>query len=177
MENTDKITAKMGAVIRGRRDSCGLSQEKLAELADLSLSLIQKIEQGKRWPGKKAMDALASALGCSILDFFSDLSKNEDPQDRRRAKRIANLPVKGMAKPAFLEKKWNEAKSQVFVLERKLEAIKDQNEALKVIIYQDEQDKVAEEYQSLLDRLKVATKEEITMIKRLLGIEIPEGKT
>lgn len=67
----------IGSYIKKIRKDKGISQERLTELSGLSISAIQKIEQGNRWPGKSAMHALSEALGCPIELFFSKDSKNK----------------------------------------------------------------------------------------------------
>ncbi len=55
--------------LRGLRETKGFSQEKLAEIAGLSQSVITKAEQGKSVPGGDVLDKLASGLDCT-MDFL-----------------------------------------------------------------------------------------------------------
>jgi transcriptional regulator with XRE-family HTH domain len=57
-------------LLRGLRETKGFSQEKLAEIAGLSQSVITKAEQGKSVPGGDVLDKLASALDCTMDYLF-----------------------------------------------------------------------------------------------------------
>jgi len=57
------IAAKFGSVIRGFRESRGLSQEGLAELAGLSRSFLGEIERGDAVPSIETLQKLADAFG------------------------------------------------------------------------------------------------------------------
>jgi transcriptional regulator with XRE-family HTH domain len=59
--------------IRGLRNKKGLSQEKLARLADVSYNTVVKIESGdSKNPTFQTMTGIAKALGISL----DDLAKN-----------------------------------------------------------------------------------------------------
>lgn len=58
----EKIQTAFGHVLRRNRNLRGLSQEKLAELADLDRTYISQIERGLKSPSMKALIALAKAL-------------------------------------------------------------------------------------------------------------------
>lgn len=59
---TDKIQTVFGKVLRKYRLQQKLSQEKLAELADLDRTYISQIERGLKSPSIKSLLALAHAL-------------------------------------------------------------------------------------------------------------------
>jgi transcriptional regulator with XRE-family HTH domain len=63
MRKRDPILAAFGRSLRARRDAKGLSQEQLAERADLDRTYISDIERGTRNPGIKNVVRLARALG------------------------------------------------------------------------------------------------------------------
>lgn len=48
----------------------GLSQEQLAELADLHRTYVGSVERGERNVSLDAITALAEALGCEVRDLF-----------------------------------------------------------------------------------------------------------
>jgi transcriptional regulator with XRE-family HTH domain len=58
----ENIQTAFGQVLRRNRNLRGLSQEKLAELADLDRTYISQIERGLKSPSMKALIALAKAL-------------------------------------------------------------------------------------------------------------------
>lgn len=59
----DDITRKFGEVIRANRKSRGLSQEALAELADINRNHLSRVERGLSSPSIKMMKNLSDALG------------------------------------------------------------------------------------------------------------------
>ncbi|WP_217549576.1 helix-turn-helix domain-containing protein [Streptomyces sp. GbtcB6] len=91
--------------VRKYRRTAGLSQEGLAEAADLSLSTVRKAEQG----GHVSMDTLASlagALGVSTSDLFASeapepvLGQRDEANRRSLAElRRALMPPIGLAAP------------------------------------------------------------------------------
>lgn len=63
MANRDPILAAFGLRLRQQREAKGLTQERLAEKADLDQTYISGIERGLRNPGIKNVVRLARALG------------------------------------------------------------------------------------------------------------------
>ena len=60
--------------LKDLRESAGLSQQEVAMRADLSLSLVAKLEQGKKGdPRASTLLALAEALGVKPGAIFEDL--------------------------------------------------------------------------------------------------------
>ena len=66
----------IGQKIIQLRNSRGISQEKLAELADLSKNSIGAIERGESSPSIDTLDVIAKAFGMSLIDLV-DISKLE----------------------------------------------------------------------------------------------------
>lgn len=64
------VLKQFGAKIRHYRLKRKLSQEKLAEIADLHRTYIGQIESGIRNVALKNIAKLAKALGVSIKDLF-----------------------------------------------------------------------------------------------------------
>jgi transcriptional regulator with XRE-family HTH domain len=65
--NVKKI---FGAAVRSRRRQLGISQEELAERADLHRTYISDVERGSRNVSLENIERLASALDLSIAALF-----------------------------------------------------------------------------------------------------------
>jgi transcriptional regulator with XRE-family HTH domain len=63
----------LGDTIRHYRKQAGLSQEKLAEKADLHPVYIGKIERGEQWVSLHALLRIAKAVKTPIHEFFRDV--------------------------------------------------------------------------------------------------------
>jgi len=63
----------LGETIRTSRRAAGLSQEKLAEKADLHPVYIGKIERGEQWISLHALLRIAKALGVRARDLVAEL--------------------------------------------------------------------------------------------------------
>ena len=65
-----KQTNPLGRNIRSLREKCGLSQDRLAKLADVANNTIIKIEQGENPnPTLETLKKIAKALRVSIDDL------------------------------------------------------------------------------------------------------------
>ena len=64
------ILEQFGAKVRKYRLNKKLSQEKLAELADLHRTYIGQVERGKRNLALKNIAKLAKALNVSVKELF-----------------------------------------------------------------------------------------------------------
>ena len=71
------IATKFGQVIRSNRESRGLSQEALAELAHLNRSYLGEIERGSAVPSIETMQKLAAALGENLSALIIQSEKND----------------------------------------------------------------------------------------------------
>jgi transcriptional regulator with XRE-family HTH domain len=60
----------LGDNIKRYRASQGLSQEKLAERAEISTSFLSAIETGRKWPYPETLASLADAMGITVGHFF-----------------------------------------------------------------------------------------------------------
>jgi transcriptional regulator with XRE-family HTH domain len=69
MPRRDKVLHAFGLNILKLREERGLTQEKLAEKADLDRTYISGIERGIRNPGLKSMAQLAKALNTPIQEL------------------------------------------------------------------------------------------------------------
>ncbi len=66
---TATILHRLGSVVRSRRKSLGLSQEKLAERAGLHVNYVGGIERGERNVGFVNLVRLAGALEWEVSDL------------------------------------------------------------------------------------------------------------
>lgn len=70
MEN---LKIKIGQRIKEIRVKQGLSQEKLALLADLDRTYIQSIESGKRNISITVLEKISNALGMTVSDLTKEI--------------------------------------------------------------------------------------------------------
>lgn len=68
-----KYLKAFGKRVSEIRRSRGMTQEQLAERADVTPLSIGFIEQGRRWPRISTLHKLAKCLGVSISEFFKGL--------------------------------------------------------------------------------------------------------
>ena len=72
-EKTD-IKAIFAANLKENRRKKGLTQEKLAEIADISLRYIAMLELGKSFPSGEMLEKLAKALDIQAYQLFYPLA-------------------------------------------------------------------------------------------------------
>ena len=77
----------IGLNIREHRKNCGLSQELLAEMAEISTAHMSHIETGNTKLSLPALFSISRALECS-LDELINPTKEFDPEDRANFLRI-----------------------------------------------------------------------------------------
>jgi transcriptional regulator with XRE-family HTH domain len=81
----EDLRPRFGARVRARRKALDLTQEQLAERADMHWTFISGVERGVRNPGLNAIGRLARALGVA-----PDVLLREDtPPIRRTLRRAA----------------------------------------------------------------------------------------
>ncbi|CDE89629.1 TPA: XRE family transcriptional regulator [Candidatus Gastranaerophilales bacterium HUM_20] len=73
-DETNKIHIKIGLKIKLERAKRKLSQEKLAELADLSKTHVGDIERGTTIPTIETLNRIANALDITLVELV-DVSK------------------------------------------------------------------------------------------------------
>lgn len=66
------IKSKIGMRIKELRGNKKISQEKLAEIADLDRTYVNSVENGKRNISIENIEKIAEALDVSIQEFFKD---------------------------------------------------------------------------------------------------------
>jgi len=71
-ESQADIKKRFGKAIRRRRRELDISQEKLAEIAEIHRTYISSIERGERNPSLENIEKLAKALDISIADLFAN---------------------------------------------------------------------------------------------------------
>jgi transcriptional regulator with XRE-family HTH domain len=71
----------LSANIKARREALHLSQERLAELADISVQMIKRIEGRRTWVSDKMLTKLAQALGVSAFQLLVPANGGEIPAD------------------------------------------------------------------------------------------------
>ena len=79
----DDLRAALGHRVKELREGLGLSQQQLAEQADLDITYISGIERGRRNPGLNSLNRLARALKVSLPALVSDLRHTRRQTVRR----------------------------------------------------------------------------------------------
>lgn len=75
----DAVTIKLGKRIRELREERGISQEKLALLAELDRTYISSVERGRRNISIINIEKITTSLNCDLASFFdSDIFRNEE---------------------------------------------------------------------------------------------------
>jgi transcriptional regulator with XRE-family HTH domain len=86
----EELDIALGAAIRLRRRTLGISQEMLAEQCGVSFQQIQKYENGANRISFSRLAQIAAALHCRVGDLIAVLgSEDSGPQDRALHVRMA----------------------------------------------------------------------------------------
>lgn len=75
------IKQRFGKAIRRRRRELDLSQEELAERAELHRTYVSDIERGDRNPSLENIEKLAKALGIKVSALFISYGVDETSED------------------------------------------------------------------------------------------------
>ena len=67
---SEQLRVFLSANIKARRKALSISQEKLAELADVSIQTIKGIEGRRTWVSDTMLEKLAQALGVSAFQLL-----------------------------------------------------------------------------------------------------------
>jgi transcriptional regulator with XRE-family HTH domain len=76
---TQDIDALVGLRMAARRSALGLSQTALAVQLGVSFQQVQKYEKGANRVSASRLHQVATALGCSVADFFPTRGDPVDP--------------------------------------------------------------------------------------------------
>lgn len=83
--SNERLVAAFAAVLRERRERAGLTQEELAERADVSARFVSFLETGKRQPSLSALSAISVGLDISMTVIVADIEKRLLIDGRSRA--------------------------------------------------------------------------------------------
>lgn len=76
--------AALGKRIQNLRQKAGITQEQLAEKADLSLKHLGELERGRGNPTLSSLGSLAAALGITLAEMFDFEHERPSTGDIRR---------------------------------------------------------------------------------------------
>ena len=72
----ETISTKFGRAVRSTREKQGLSQEKLAELAEVDRTYVSMIERSKRQPTLEVAQRIADALNVRLSEIIRRAEKD-----------------------------------------------------------------------------------------------------
>lgn len=108
METTERDPQYIADTLRLLRKTFGLTQENLAEAANLSTRTIEKAESGRHRPDEQTLRSIARALGFDVRVFNKPTLEQEDRQraEMERAIRKTVLVATGPVRSAkdFLDR-------------------------------------------------------------------------
>jgi len=105
MANIREVLAKN---IKEYRRNLGFSQDKLAELSDISSQYLATVETCRKFPTPEVLDRLAKALGIETHELFAFASTPQNELEKLRQDIIEEV-VKAV-KQAFAEERHKEKK-------------------------------------------------------------------
>ena len=76
--SNEHLVEAFAHVLREARQSAGLTQEDLAERAEVSVRFVSMLETGKRQPSLSALAALADGLGSPMSALVSAVERRLD---------------------------------------------------------------------------------------------------
>lgn len=71
----DPIIRRFGHVVRRRRTAAGLSQEALADLAELHPTYVSLLERGQRNPSLTSIQKVAAGLNTSMTALIGEVER------------------------------------------------------------------------------------------------------
>ena len=77
--------------LKERRKNLGFSQEKFAEITDLSVQTINDIEGGRKWVSDKTLTKLSSALQIECYQLLIPENKNQNKKETNLTKQLLEL--------------------------------------------------------------------------------------
>lgn len=101
MENTKDLRKILSQNIKKTRGILHISQAKLAEYADISLSYLTDIERCRTWVSDKTLQNLAKALNREVWELFLMSGENDEflkereslKKQRDKMRRIAEIII------------------------------------------------------------------------------------
>jgi DNA-binding XRE family transcriptional regulator len=78
-----KLLEILAQNIKEKRNKLGYSQQKLAELANITTSFLGMIEVGKKVPSLETAEKIAGALGMTVSQLFSDENGKSDCEEKQ----------------------------------------------------------------------------------------------
>ena len=75
--DTFQLRKILSANIKAQRKKLGISQEKLAEMADLSVQMVNTIEGHQTWVSDKTLISLSNALGMEVFQLFTPVTESK----------------------------------------------------------------------------------------------------
>jgi len=81
----------LAANVKGNRRKLGLTQEELAEKANVSTHYIAMIETRKKYPKPDMLERIAKALGIEPYELFNVESDPNEPLERLHQKIITDM--------------------------------------------------------------------------------------
>jgi transcriptional regulator with XRE-family HTH domain len=91
MNTPDNLKEILSRNLRKNRRKCGLSQEKLAEKAEISTQYLAMIEIARKFPTSEVLERLAGAMDIKVYELFLiDYSPREE-LERLEQSIIANI--------------------------------------------------------------------------------------
>jgi transcriptional regulator with XRE-family HTH domain len=75
---TSKASKKFGRRVAEYRNGRSMTQEKLAELAGISVDFLSLLERGLRTPSFSTLERLSTALNVSLKDLFDFENKTKN---------------------------------------------------------------------------------------------------
>ncbi|MDR2155528.1 MAG: helix-turn-helix transcriptional regulator [Burkholderiaceae bacterium] len=94
-KQTDKVLAAFGQAVKAYRVACGLTQEQLADAADLHPGYLGAVERGEKNIGLQNIIALARALAVPPSGLMAVLDVAIAPPVVPRMQQIARVTKRG----------------------------------------------------------------------------------
>jgi transcriptional regulator with XRE-family HTH domain len=88
MSNNQETRSLFGAAVRRIRLKKAISQERLAEVADLDRSYVGAVERGERNPSLIVIKKIAVALGVKLSTLFSECEAKASPGSKPSNQRV-----------------------------------------------------------------------------------------
>ena len=87
----DNIRHKFGQHLKRLRLQYGMTQQQLAEKADISISFLGNIERGLKSPTIETVQKIATALGMSMAELFEPEAKLTSQNCKPRQQQICKI--------------------------------------------------------------------------------------